>query len=81
MTSGAMYSSVPTNEFVRKLLMQLFVSIVGMLFGEGLLEIPPLALRPPARIIPGTPPASDCLDKSKSESMIWPDWCRRMSGK
>jgi hypothetical protein len=74
MTSGAMYSSVPTNELVRKSAMQLLVSMVGRLFGAGLLEMPPLALRPPARIMPGTPAASDCFERSKSESMMWPDW-------
>lgn len=35
----------------------------------------------PLCLIPaGAPPGSpDCLDRSKSESMMWPDWCSRMS--
>ena len=83
-TSGAMYSSVPTNEFVLKFAMQLFVSIVGILFGVGLDVMPPVcgreALEPlAARRTAGAPPGSDCFDKSKSESIMWPDWCSRMS--
>jgi hypothetical protein len=65
-TSGAMYSSVPTNELVLKSAMQDFVSTKGYTF-----ELAPF--RPPAKTIVGTPPESDCFDKSKSESMIWPD--------
>lgn len=63
-TSGAMYSSVPTKEFVRKLAMQDFVSMVGS-------EVGVAPLRP--TIMVGAPPGSDCLDKSKSDSIIWPD--------
>ena len=65
MTSGAMYSSVPTKEFVRKLLIHDFVSIVGNDVGD-------VPLRP--SIIVGAPPGSDCFERSKSDSMIWPDW-------
>ena len=64
MTSGAIYSSVPTNEFVRKLAMQGLVSIVGR-------EVGVAPFRP--KIIVGPPPGSDCFDKSKSDNMIWPD--------
>ena len=64
MTSGAMYSSVPTKEFVRKLAIQDLVSMVGRDVGVA-------PLRP--IIMVGAPPGSDCLDKSKSESIIWPD--------
>src|SRR2546421_1056863 len=63
MTSGAMYSSVPTNELVLKSAMHDFVSTKGYMF-----EFVPF--RPPASIIVGTPPESDCLYKSKSESMM-----------
>ena len=62
-TSGAMYSSVPTNELVRKSAMQDFVSMAGR---EG-----PMDGR--CNIIVGAPPGPDCLERSKSESMIWPD--------
>ena len=62
-TSGAMYSSVPTNELVLKSAMQDFVSTKGYIF-----ELAPF--RPPAKTIVGTPPEPDCFDKSKSESMI-----------
>lgn len=62
MTSGAMYSSVPTNELVRKLFMHDFVSIVGRLFDD-------VPLRP-LRIMVGRPPGSDCFDKSKSDSIM-----------
>lgn len=65
MTSGAMYSSVPTNELVLKLFMQDLVSMVGKL-----LEDVPLR---PLRIMVGRPPGSDCFDKSKSDSMMCPD--------
>lgn len=68
-TSGAMYSSVPTNEFVRKLLMHDLVSIVGKLLLFGFELIPPDD-REFAYIIVGAPPGSDCFDKSKSESMM-----------
>ena len=65
MTSGAIYSSVPTNEFVRKLAIHDFVSIVG----SECCEAPPLET-----IMVGAPPGSDCLDKSKSDNIICPDW-------
>lgn len=64
MTSGAMYSSVPTKEFVRKLAMQDFVSMVGN-------EVAVAPLRP--TIIVGAPPGSDCFERSKSDNIIWPD--------
>lgn len=64
MTSGAMYSSVPTNEFVRKLAMQDLVSMVGS--DDVLVPFLPI-------IMVGLPPGSDCFDRSKSESMMWPD--------
>jgi hypothetical protein len=64
-TSGAMYSSVPTNEFVLKFAIQDLVSIVGKLFEE-------VPLRP-LRIIVGRPPVSDCFDRSKSDNIMWPD--------
>ena len=70
MTSGAIYSSVPTKEFVRKLAMQDFVSIVGRDVGVA-------PLRP--TIMVGAPPGPDCLDRSKSDNMICPDWWRRIS--
>jgi len=60
-TSGAIYSSVPTNEFVRKLLMQDFVST-----WPGEFEL--LPFRP--RIMVGFPPGSDCFERSKSDNMI-----------
>ncbi len=63
-TSGAMYSSVPTNEFVRKLAIHDLVSIVGK-------EVGVAPFRP--TIIVGAPPGSDCFDKSKSDNMICPD--------
>lgn len=59
-----MYSSVPTNEFVRKSAIHDFVSIVGK--DDG-----PLPLRP--KIMVGAPPGPDCLDRSKSDNMMWPD--------
>jgi hypothetical protein len=65
MTSGAMYSSVPTNEFVLKFAIQDLVSIVGRLLEE-------VPLRP-LKIIVGRPPESDCFDRSKSDNIIWPD--------
>lgn len=65
MTSGAMYSSVPTNEFVRKFAMHDLVSIVGR--ASVLAPFFPI-------IMVGLPPGSDCLDRSKSESIMWPDW-------
>ena len=61
MTSGAIYSSVPTNELVRKLAMQDLVSIVGRDVGVA-------PFRP--TIIVGAPPGSDCFERSKSDSMI-----------
>jgi len=64
-----MYSSVPTNEFVLKLAIQDFVSIVGKLLLFGFEVIPPDD-REDAYIIVGAPPGSDCLDRSKSESMM-----------
>lgn len=70
MTSGAIYSSVPTKEFVRKLAMQDFVSIVGRDVGVA-------PLRP--TIMVGAPPGPDCFDRSKSDNMICPDWWRRIS--
>ena len=70
MTSGAMYSSVPTKEFVRKLAIHDFVSMVGS-------EVGVAPLRP--TIMVGAPPGSDCLERSKSDSMMWPDWWRRIS--
>lgn len=63
-TSGAMYSSVPTKELVRKLAMQDLVSMVG----REDVDVPFLPM-----IMVGLPPGSDCLDRSKSESMMWPD--------
>ena len=69
-TSGAIYSSVPTNEFVRKLAMQDLVSIVG----SELVFVPFLPM-----IMVGFPPGSDCFDRSKSDSIMCPDWWRRMS--
>lgn len=60
-TSGAIYSSVPTKELVRKLAMQDFVSMVGS--DEVLAPFFPM-------IIVGLPPGPDCFDKSKSESMM-----------
>jgi len=44
--------------------MQAFVSIVGNDVDEPG-DLP--------RIIDGTPPASDCFDKSKSDNMMCPD--------
>ena len=61
MTSGAMYSSVPTKELVRKSAIQVLVSIVG----RDVMELPLLP-----GIIVGAPPGPDCLDKSKSESIM-----------
>ena len=74
-TSGAMYSSVPTKLFVRKFAMQLFVSIVGMLPGDGFEVMPPVCGREALELLAanktaGAPPGSDCFDKSKSESMM-----------
>ena len=60
-TSGAIYSSVPTKEFVRKLAMQDLVSMVGR-------EVGVAPLRP--TIIVGAPPGSDCLERSKSDNMM-----------
>lgn len=70
MTSGAMYSSVPTNELVRKSAMHDRVSIVG----RDVVLAPFLPT-----IIVGFPPGADCFERSKSESMMWPDWWSRMS--
>ena len=67
-----MYSSVPTNEFVLKFAIQDFVSIVGRLLLFGF-EVMPPDEREDAYIIVGAPPGSDCLERSKSESMMWPD--------
>lgn len=63
-TSGAMYSSVPTNEFVRKLAMHDLVSIVG----SDVELVPFLPM-----IMVGLPPGSDCFERSKSDSMMCPD--------
>jgi hypothetical protein len=63
-TSGAMYSSVPTKEFVRKFAIHDFVSMAGMLCDV------PLRL---AKRMPGRPPESDCLERSKSDNIMWPD--------
>jgi hypothetical protein len=60
-TSGAMYSSVPTKEFVRKFAIHDFVSIAGREF-----EFAPF--RP--RIMVGFPPGSDCFDRSKSDNIM-----------
>lgn len=64
-TSGAMYSSVPTKELVRKLAIQDLVSTIGSEDCDA-----------PERetIMVGTPPGSDCFDKSKSDNMMCPDW-------
>lgn len=78
-TSGAMYSSVPTKEFVRKLAMQDLVSMVGREVEFGFEEMPPPPEREFDRIMVGAPPGSDCFERSKSESIMWPDWWRRMS--
>jgi hypothetical protein len=67
-----MYSSVPTNEFVRKFAMHERVSMAGI-----------ESARPPPFLdstMPGLPPPPDCLERSKSDSMMWPDWWSRMSG-
>lgn len=61
MTSGAMYSSVPTKELVRKFAMQDLVSIVGKEFGVA-------PLRP--IIIFGAPSGPDCFERSKSDNMM-----------
>jgi hypothetical protein len=53
--------------------MQDLVSIVGKLLLFGFELIPPDD-REFAYIIVGAPPGSDCFDRSKSESMMWPDW-------
>lgn len=58
--------------------MQDLVSMVGMLLGEGLEVMPPVCGREAfefeaARRTAGAPPGSDCFERSKSESMIWPD--------
>jgi len=58
--------------------MQDFVSIVGKLLLFGFELIPPDE-RELAYIIVGAPPGSDCFDRSKSESIMCPDWWRRMS--
>lgn len=58
--------------------MQDLVSIVGKLLLFGF-ELMPPDEREFAYIIVGAPPGSDCFDKSKSESIMWPDWWRRMS--
>jgi hypothetical protein len=63
-TSGAMYSSVPTNELVRKLAMHDLVSMVGSEF--GLVPFLPM-------IMVGLPPGSDCFERSKSDNMMCPD--------
>ncbi len=69
-TSGAIYSSVPTKELVRKLAMHDLVSIVGR-------EVGVAPLRP--TIIVGAPPGPDCFERSKSDSIMCPLWWRRMS--
>lgn len=64
--------SVPTNEFVLKSAMQLLVSTSGTPFGVMSL------------IAAGAPPfpfGSDCFERSKSESMMWPVSWRRMSAR
>ena len=61
MTSGAIYSSVPTKEFVRKFAIHDLVSMVGNDVGVA-------PLRP--TIIVGAPPGPDCFDRSKSDNMI-----------
>ena len=78
MTSGAMYSSVPTKLFVRKFAMQLFVSIVGMLPGDGLEVMPPVCGREALELLAasktaGAPDESDCFDRSKSDNIMCPD--------
>lgn len=69
-TSGAIYSSVPTKEFVRKSAIHDLVSMVGS-------ELEDVPLRP--TIMVGAPPGPDCFDRSKSDNMMWPDWWRRIS--
>lgn len=49
------------------------VSIVGRLLLFGF-EVMPPDEREEAYIMVGAPPGSDCFDKSKSDSMMWPDW-------
>jgi hypothetical protein len=81
-----MYSSVPTNEFVRKVAVHDFVSMTAFceLEEEGLrlenaLE---MALAKPegeARTMVGVPGLVVGLERSKSVSMMWPVWWRRMS--
>lgn len=61
MTSGAIYSSVPTKELVRKFAIQDFVSIVGR-------EVGVAPFRP--TIIVGAPPGSDCFERSKSDNIM-----------
>lgn len=60
-TSGAIYSSVPTNELVLKSAMHDLVSMAG----RELMFVP---LRP--RMMVGLPPGPDCFDKSKSDNMM-----------
>ena len=55
--------------------MQLFVSMVGMLFGFGLDVMPPVCGREALELLAasktaGAPLESDCLDRSKSESIM-----------
>ncbi len=61
MTSGAIYSSVPTKEFVRKFAMHDFVSMVGN-------DVAVAPFRP--TIIVGAPPGPDCFERSKSDNMM-----------
>lgn len=64
-TSGAIYSSVPTKEFVRKLAIHDLVSMAGSEFDDGPLDL--------VNRIPGLPAESDCFDRSKSDNMMCPD--------
>jgi hypothetical protein len=77
MTSGAMYSSVPTNEFVLKSAIQDLVSTNIVCPSAHFPDVRRNQLTPfgpPDLIVAGAPPGSpDCFDKSKSDNMICPD--------
>jgi hypothetical protein len=71
--------SVPTKEFVRKLPVHVIVSTIGVFFKENKTHatIPQIQLHTPLCsdwTIVGIPPSSlDCLAKSKSDNIMWPD--------
>ena len=75
--------SVPTNEFVRKSAVHDRVSIKGIYTLISVVLRSMWICHTPFStwwIVAGRPPGSpDCFARSKSDSIMCPDWCKRMS--